>query len=153
MTHSVLPALTIRSATLDDAPELARLFTTLGHPTTAVGIVTLWPEWAAAGNVALVAAGPDGTLAGVATVHRMIVLQRSRPVGRITALVVDNHLRGRGVGRALVGAAEEMLTRTGCGLIEVTSNMRRVDAHAFYERLGYERTSFRFAKVVAPRAV
>jgi len=63
--------------------------------------------------------------------------------------VVDVPVRGRGVGRALVSAAEEVLAGEGCGLLEITSNVRRADAHAFYERLGYERTSFRFAKVVA----
>jgi hypothetical protein len=31
----------------------------------------------------------------------------------------------------------------------VTSNLRRTDAHRFWERLGYERTSARFARNVA----
>ncbi|HEY9227767.1 MAG TPA: GNAT family N-acetyltransferase, partial [Gemmatimonadaceae bacterium] len=54
--------------------------------------------------------------------------------------------RGQGVGRALVAAAEQSLVSAGCGLIEITSNDRRVDAHAFYEHLGYARTSIRLAK-------
>ena len=37
------------------------------------------------------------------------------------------------------------LARPSEGL-EVTSNRARTDAHAFYERLGYVATSFRFAK-------
>jgi GNAT superfamily N-acetyltransferase len=106
-------------------------------------------EWEAAGNFALVAPKDDGRLAGLATLHQMLVLHRPRPVGRITALVVDLPLRGQGIGSALVAAAEATLTRGGCGLIEITSNVRLAEAHVFYERLGYERTSFRFAKVVA----
>jgi GNAT superfamily N-acetyltransferase len=145
-SQSAIP--TIRRATARDAPELARLLTSLGHPTIAVTIEARWAEWAAAGNLALVAARPDGTLAGVATLHHMLVLHRPRPVGRITALVVDAPVRGRGIGRALVAAAEEMLTSVGCGLLEITSNVRRADAHAFYEHLGYERTSFRFARML-----
>jgi GNAT superfamily N-acetyltransferase len=74
------------------------------------------------------------------------VLQRPRPVGRITALVVDARMRGRGVGRTLVAAAERTLLNAGCGLLEITSNVRLVEAHAFYAHLGYEQTSFRFAK-------
>ena len=83
------------------------------------------------------------------------MLHRSGPVGRLTALVVDERARGRGVGRALIDAAEGILIERGCVLIEVTSNKRRTDAHAFYERLGYTATSFRFAKPIpriAPEA-
>jgi GNAT superfamily N-acetyltransferase len=76
------------------------------------------------------------------------VLHRPKPVGRITALVVDAPVRGQGIGRALVAAAEEALARAGCGLLEITSHERLVDAHAFYERLGYQRTSVRLAKVL-----
>ncbi|MHB1223628.1 MAG: GNAT family N-acetyltransferase, partial [Gemmatimonadaceae bacterium] len=138
----------IRRATALDAPELARLLTSLGHPTTAAAIEAHWEEWQSAGNAALVAERPDGTLAGVATLHHMLVLHRPRPVGRITALVVDAPVRGKGIGRALVAAAEETLASAGCGLLEITSNVRRADAHAFYEHLGYERTSFRFARML-----
>jgi GNAT superfamily N-acetyltransferase len=145
-----MAATLIRSATQSDAAELARLLTVLSYPTAEEAIADRWEEWAAAGNVALVAVRPDGTLAGVATLHQMRVLHRPKAVGRITALVVDTLLRGQGIGRALVAAAEEALRSAGCGLLEVTSNMRLVDAHAFYEQLGYEKTSLRFAKVLAP---
>jgi GNAT superfamily N-acetyltransferase len=54
--------------------------------------------------------------------------------------------RGRAIGPRLVNAAEEALVASGCRLVEVTSNLARTDAHRFYERLGYERTSVRLAR-------
>ena len=61
-------------------------------------------------------------------------------------LVVAERERGKGTGAALVAAVEARLKAAGCGLVEVTSNRKRQRAHAFYERLGYERTSYRFGK-------
>src|SRR5262245_4416681 len=151
MSSSVpLPLPSIRAATARDAPEIARLLTALGHPTAAEPTAQRWSEWSAAGNAALVASDGSEQLQGVVTLHRMTVLHRPRPVGRITALIVDEKARGRGIGRALVAAAEASLTREGCGLLEITSNFRLAQAHAFYAHLGYETTSVRFAKSLAP---
>lgn len=150
MSKVAFQNLCIRAGTEHDAAELARLLTALGHPTDAKAISKRWPQWSEAGNTALVAARSDGSLAGLATLHQMTVLHRPRPVGRITALVVDANVQRQGVGRALVEAAEEQLTRAGCALLEITSHLRLVDAHAFYECLGYERVSVRLAKVLTP---
>jgi GNAT superfamily N-acetyltransferase len=138
---------TIRIASIDDASEIARQMTILGHPTTTADIIERWDQWSAEGNTCFVAQKSDGTLAGAITLHKMHVLHRPRPLGRITALVVDDTLRGTGLGRALVEVAEEFLKNAGCGLLELTSNVSRLPAHAFYEHLRYERTSVRFAKV------
>jgi len=142
-----MPA-SIRTAAAHDAPALARLLTALGHPTAAAEVAARWDAWAADGNAALVAVDADA-IVGVVTMHRMVVLHRPHPVGRITSLVVDAARRGQGIGSALVAAAEGELARAGCGLLEVTSNLRLADAHAFYERVGYERTSVRLAKPLA----
>jgi GNAT superfamily N-acetyltransferase len=138
---------TIRRATLDEAADIARLLTPLGYPTPAKTVIDMWDRWSAEGNIALVAA-LDGDIVGFVTLHTMLVFHRPRPVGRITSLAVDDAARGRGIGRALVRAAEHELARAGCGMIEVTSHMRRKDAHAFYLHLGYEQTSYRFATIV-----
>lgn len=136
----------IRAATIDDARELARLLTQLGHPTSESHVREIWDTWGAEQSGALVATGEGDSLAGVVTLHRMRVLHRPKPVGRISSLIVDEPFRGLGLGRALVEAAERQLLAIGCGLLEITSNNRRTDAHAFYERLGYEKTSVRLAK-------
>lgn len=139
----------IRLASQTDAMEIARNLTILGHQTTGEDINARWEKWTSDGNVCFVAQKSDGTLGGIATIHQMRVLHRPRPVGRITALVVEDALRGKGVGHALVKFAESSLTMSGCGLLEITSNVLRNQAHEFYEHIGYERTSVRFAKKLA----
>jgi GNAT superfamily N-acetyltransferase len=79
-------------------------------------------------------------------ISRRVVIHRPAPLGRITALIVSKEAQGEGIGRMLVGAAEEWMRKKGCKLVEVTSNDRRAAAHAFYRHMGYERSSIRFFK-------
>ena len=139
----------IRAARLDDAAELARLFSELGHPATEHEIRARWSGWQGDGNVGIVVEGAGSKLIAAATLHRTVVLHRPKPIGRISALIVDSRHREEGIGRALVDYAERMFRDEGCGSLEVTSNMRRTDAHAFYQHLGYDLTSARFLKTFA----
>lgn len=141
----------VREATPDDAAAIARLLAELGYPWTPDIVAERLKALNAIGNTALVAQRGDEVV-GVLTLSAMLVLHRPQPVGRISAFVVTERCRGQGIGRTLVDAAERHLSAKGCGLVEVTSNRRREDAHAFYERLGYERTSYRFAKPLESNA-
>lgn len=136
----------VRHATVQDASEIARLITQLGYPATADEMRERWQAWKDQGNQALVVGIEAAELLGVCTLHCTSVLHRPKPVGRLTALVVDERARGRGVGRAIVAAAEVELKRSGCGMVEITSSSKRAEAHAFYESLGYEKTSVRMFK-------
>jgi GNAT superfamily N-acetyltransferase len=63
---------------------------------------------------------------------------------RVTALVVSTHHRGRRVGEKLVAGAVDFARQHHCSGIEITSAEHRLDAHRFYQRLGFSRTSSRF---------
>jgi GNAT superfamily N-acetyltransferase len=140
------PELVLREARPGDAGAIAGLIVALGYEVTAAAVKRRLAALAKAGQHALVA--DKGGVIGVLTTSMMNVLHRPRPVGRISMMVVAEALRGQGIGAALVAEAEARLTAAGCGLVEVTSNMKRQRAHVFYERLGYERTSYRFARIL-----
>jgi GNAT superfamily N-acetyltransferase len=138
------PTLVIRDARPKDTERLAALIVALGYAASAADIRKRLTLLRKAGGDAIVA--DRGGAIGLLTTARTQTLHRPRPVGRISLMVVAEPARGQGVGSALVAEAEKRLQAAGCGLIEVTSNAKRLRAHAFYERLGYERTSHRFAK-------
>ncbi len=121
----------MRHAVRDDAAELGRLPSPLGYPVSADDVAAVWQAWQTEGNV------------------RTTILHRPRSVGRITSLAVDPSARCLGLGRALVEAAEEAQARDGCGMVEVTSHVRRPEPHELYRHLGYERTSFGFVRELA----
>jgi ribosomal protein S18 acetylase RimI-like enzyme len=140
----------VREATPADAAEVVRLLSQLGHAIPPGFDEARLAAFLEGGEHALVAAragsAAGAPLLGAATLHVTPMLHRPGPVGRITSLIVDDGARGRGIGRALVGSAEVLLAARGCVFVEVTSNKKRTEAHAFYERLGYTATSFRFGK-------
>jgi GNAT superfamily N-acetyltransferase len=60
------------------------------------------------------------------------------PRAEIGGLVVEEQWRGRGVGAALVHAAEQWAKKKGCTRVVVHTNVVRIRAHGFYERCGYQ---------------
>ena len=135
----------IRHAEARDAAALAGLIGQLGYSTSAAEVAERLTLMEAEGRVVLVAE-IDGAVVGCLSTSVMRVLHRPAPVGRISMMVVDESLRSRGIGAELVRAAEAVLAAQGCYMVEVTSHVRRTEAHRFYERLGYDKTSVRLAK-------
>ena len=135
----------IREAKPGDADAIAALLDALGYDVRAADARKRMTSLRKGGEPVLVA-DLGKQVVGCVSWHVTPVIHRPRPVGRITMLVVGEAERGQGIGTALVEAVEARLRKAGCGLVEVTSNMKRMRAHAFYGGLGYERTSYRFFK-------
>ncbi len=57
--------------------------------------------------------------------------------GWLNYLAAAPELRGQGLGRAMVAAAEERLRALGCAKINLQVRRSNADVIAFYERLGY----------------
>ncbi|MBB5852155.1 GNAT family N-acetyltransferase [Amycolatopsis umgeniensis] len=58
--------------------------------------------------------------------------------GQIEAVRVRASHRGSGLGGDLMKWAIDESRRRGCALVQLTSDVKREDAHRFYERLGFE---------------
>lgn len=56
----------------------------------------------------------------------------------VQAMVVNDEVRGQGVGRALMDRAERWASDSGFETISLSSQIDRKGAHAFYARLGFE---------------
>ena len=56
---------------------------------------------------------------------------------QIEGVRVDAHRRGQGTGEALFHAAIDLARAAGCGLVQLTTDKSRPDAHRFYESLGF----------------
>jgi GNAT superfamily N-acetyltransferase len=138
----------IREVTTDDASAVADLLGQLGYPATADSIPARLAAMAEQRIAVAWVAETAGGVVGLATVHVFAALHADAPVGDLSALVVAPGARRRGVGRALVARAEQWARGAGASRLSIAVGAQRRDAHAFYERLGFRRTGFRYAKAL-----
>jgi GNAT superfamily N-acetyltransferase len=152
---SAAGALVIEPARPEDLPAIVAIFASDslgGHADTTDP--EAFPGYQAA--FAAIASSPStdlyvGRLDGrvVATYQLIFTFGiAGRGAGRalIEGVQVDPALRGRGIGAAMVAHAEGEARRRGAATLALTSNAARVDAHRFYERLGYAKTHVGFKK-------
>ena len=139
----------VRSASRSDASAIAPLLGQLGYPVDQgafehrfdrVATTGVDPAWVA------VIEGSEPDVVGFAAGHLFRPFELDGPVAELTAIVVDEGRRGEGVGRALVTEFEEWAISAGCVRWSVATAFRRSDAHAFYERLGYQQLARKYQK-------
>jgi GNAT superfamily N-acetyltransferase len=139
----------IREARVEDAAALTALLAELGYPDTSERVAARVREFDGSAAASLILVAEDeGTLVGAASATVMPLLHEDGSWCRLSALVVAQGSRRRGVGRELVAELEGRARAVGCRYLEVTSGERpgREAAHAFYEALGLEQVSRRYLK-------
>jgi len=68
------------------------------------------------------------------------LMRRGMWRGMIEVVHVSESERNRGYGSQMMRWALERCRERGCGMVQLTSNKKRTDAHRFYERLGFSRS-------------
>ena len=139
--------ITIRTATEADADALAPLITELGAPTTTEDMAHRLAAIVRSDNVVALVAMVERDLAALIGLSVSPSFVRNTPHGQIIALVVAERFRRRGIGRMLIGAAENWFRGQGVERVSLTSGLHRAgEAHEFYRACGYEHTGLRFAR-------
>jgi len=136
----------VREAGPEDARDVARLLGQLGYPAAAAEMAARIARYRESPADLLLVAEAGGRVVALASLHVSMALEYEGDAGKLSAIVVDEAARGRGIGRVLVDGVEAEARRRGCVLLFLTTNERRHDAHAFYRALGFEETGRRFAK-------
>jgi GNAT superfamily N-acetyltransferase len=130
--------MSIRSAQSSDGPAIEQLLDQLGY----TGTSRFLPQ-----KLARMLADPDErilvyeTAAGVVafvSVHFVPQIAVTGDFARISYFSVDDSVRGQGIGREMEDYIVMLAEERGCDRIEVHCHERRVDAHRFYFRQGFE---------------
>jgi GNAT superfamily N-acetyltransferase len=132
---------------MHDLPAVRGLLTHLHEPPMPVAwSAALWTEMLTDPNRTLLLA-VDREEYPVGTADLLVVPNLTydgSPWAIVENVVVDPAWRGRGVGRALLRHAVRTAEDAGCDKLQLASSNQRVDAHRFYERLGFHRAAVGF---------
>jgi GNAT superfamily N-acetyltransferase len=139
--------ITIRDACESDSASIAQLLSELGYSNT--------PKFAKE-KIKLISnqkdnkffvAIMDSQVVGFAYAHILPLLHQPGNACRVTALVVSEKCRKKGIGRKLMETAEDFAKVNDCVKLEITSGDHRSWAHDFYRKIGYQEVSRRFLKI------
>lgn len=144
----------VRDATLDDVPRIVALLQQLSRdhevreadPHDAAYRDAFAKIAADRAQRLLVVERDDVVLATAALRITPNLSHQGRSVAHVESVVVDEAARGRGIGALLMREIEKLARDAGCFRIELTSNRARLDAHRFYEQLGYAPSHVGFKK-------
>ncbi len=98
----------------------------------------------------LVVAEVDDEVVGMCQV---IIFRHFQRGGGLCAEVESMHVhpnfRSHGIGERLATFAVDMARHAGCYRIQLTSDLRRSDAHRFYQRLDFEPSHIGFKRTLS----
>jgi GNAT superfamily N-acetyltransferase len=142
-----MPNLIFRRATEADVPAIIRLLADdmLGSSREAMGAESL-PQYLDAFRVVDADANQfllvvdDGTgIVGTLQLTFIAGLARGGlKRGLVEAVRVASERRGEKIGEAMFAWVLEKCRRESCGVVQLTTDKSRTDAHRFYDRLGFE---------------
>ncbi|WP_417671368.1 GNAT family N-acetyltransferase [Roseibium sp.] len=96
-----------------------------------------------------VALGPDGDVLGTYQIHFLKGLAfKGRSRVELESVHTRADMRGKGIGAQMMAHAEDLARKAGAGLMQLTSNKTRKDAHRFYDQLGYDQSHVGFKKML-----
>lgn len=140
--RDVMTLITTRGARASDAPEIVRMIAELSRHHDDIAQIEIedliFLCFGASPWLHAIVAECDAQIVGYAALQKKVQLQFARRLMDVQHLFVKADMRGLGVGRALISAAQAHATLQRCAgltLGVVETNLR---AQRFYSTLGFE---------------
>lgn len=138
MEKTVAPDIRIRRAQTEDAAVVAQLTLQLGHPIEGSSTLQVASQLIGDPHHLVLVADRDGQVVGFLNLNLRPQLHHGGLVGTIDEMVVDNALRGGGIGARLVDAAIKHAADVGADAIDVITGLQRVETQRFYQTHGFQ---------------
>jgi predicted N-acetyltransferase YhbS len=138
----------LRRATEADAKHVASLLAELGYPSSEAEVQDRLCRSLHNRTSCFFVAQSASEIVGLISAELVPYFPNGSTISRITTLVVSSGHRSQGIGEKLLATVADFAREHHCSGIEITSAEHRLDAHRFYQRVGFSRTSFRFFRTL-----
>lgn len=144
----------IRRAAERDLPAIQRLYAEAGldggKPLPLQEATDIFIRMGRYPSYRLWIAEQDGVAVGT---YALVILDNiahsGRPLAVVEQVAVDESLRGRGIGKRMMTHAMDEARAAGCYKLMLSSHVDRIDAHGFYDKLGFTRHGYGFVIALA----
>lgn len=152
-------SLALRQATMADLPILIQLYAEMdGHaPLPADQATDLFTQIQQVPNYRIYLAynkdsESEGSLVGTFSLIDVPTFMHAgyHKYAVIDAVSIRPHLRGQGLGTTLMQQAIQLCADRGCYKVQLSSNLRRTQAHDFYKSLGFQQHGWSFLLTLHP---
>ncbi len=128
----------VRTMSEDDAEQVAKLALQLGYASSTDEIKKRWKSIStSASEIVFVLTSQNNDVIGFA--HIGVELGLTNPSRTlIRSLVVDEKWRSKALGSKFLNEVEEKLKNLGHAKIRVGTQVKRTDAHRFYQKAGFQ---------------
>ena len=86
----------------------------------------------------------EGIILGFISIHIQKLLHHTANIAEIQELIVDEAIRGQGIGLLLFQKAKVVAQEHGCEQLEVCCNQKRTSSHKFYMSQGMTNSHYKF---------
>lgn len=138
----------IRQAIKEDLPQILNLYAEVldkGEVLSLEQAETLFSKMATYPNYKVYIAETESTIIGT---FALLIMDNLAHLGTPSAVVEDvvvaDNYQGKGIGKTMMIFAMEKCKEAGCYKLVLSSNLKRTEAHAFYESLAFEKHGFSF---------
>lgn len=145
-TSYIIYAMEYREARKDDLPDIIHLYCDDGLGSTREMLsdpvddvyLKAFADIEKDPNNRLYVIEDQGNVIGTMQYTVIAHINRSgRKRAQVESVHVHRDYRGKGIGQKFMAFAEDMAKQDGCGIIQLTTDKTREDAHRFYLSLGF----------------
>jgi GNAT superfamily N-acetyltransferase len=138
----------IKEASIGDLSSVLNLYSTVLDNGNVISIhqaELLFQKMQSYPNYKIYVAEKEGEIIGTFALLIMDNLaHQGTPSGVVEDVAVLNNLQGKGIGKLMMKFAMEQCKQASCYKLVLSSNVKRSEAHAFYESLDFEKHGFSF---------